>query len=124
MLLEAVVRPRPKLVQVPTRFGHADDRHVEVAAFDHRLQRRKNLLVGQIARGAEENQGVGMEITHCQSPFRATLFAGRFLQMSAEAVAHRREQLVLIIRLTARGEALIERGGENRAPARPRRWPP
>jgi K+-sensing histidine kinase KdpD len=29
-----------------------------VAAFDHRLQRRKDLFVGQIAGGAKKDQGV------------------------------------------------------------------
>ena len=29
-------------------------------AFHHRLQSRENLLIGEIARGAEEDQGVGM----------------------------------------------------------------
>jgi hypothetical protein len=33
--------------------------------------------------------------------------------MPAEAVAHRGEQLVLVIRFTARRETLVERGGEN-----------
>src|SRR5215831_9048787 len=37
-----------------------------------------------------------------------------FFEMSAELETHRREQLVLIIRLAARTEALIERGGEHR----------
>ena len=89
MFLEAVVCPRPKLFEVPTSFGHTDNRHVEVAAFDHRLQRRENFLVGQIARGAEENQGVGMRIAHHKSPLVVRLFAGYFLQVSAEAVTHR-----------------------------------
>ena len=65
VLLEAVVRPGPELVEVPTGLGHADDRHVEVAAFHHRLQRREDFLVGQIARGAEEDQGVGMGVRSC-----------------------------------------------------------
>src|SRR5262249_24912206 len=37
-----------------------------------------------------------------------------FFQMSTELETHRREQLVLIVRLAARTEALIERGGEHR----------
>ncbi len=69
MFLQAVVRPRPKLVEVPASLGHADHRHVEVAALHHRLQRREDLLVCQIAGGAEEDQGVGMGIAHCESPF-------------------------------------------------------
>src|SRR5215475_2412668 len=36
------------------------------------------------------------------------------LEMSAESESHRREELVLIICVTARGEAFIERRGENR----------
>src|SRR5262249_14622527 len=42
-----------------------------------------------------------------------SLFRG-FFEMSTELETHRREQLVLIIRLAARAEALIERGGEDR----------
>ena len=34
---------------------HADPRHGERAALHHRLQRRKDLLVGQIARGSKED---------------------------------------------------------------------
>src|SRR5262249_26531225 len=41
------------------------DRHVEMAAFHHRLQRGEDFLVGQIARGPEEDQGVGVGRTHC-----------------------------------------------------------
>src|SRR5262249_48828850 len=42
-----------------------------------------------------------------------SLFRGCF-EMSAELETHCREQLVLIIRLPTRTEALIERGGERR----------
>ena len=56
MLLQAVLRPGLELVEIPAGLGHADDRHVEMAAFHHRLQRREDLLVGQVAGGAEENQ--------------------------------------------------------------------
>ena len=40
VLLDAVLRPRAQLVERPAGLGHADDRHVEVAALGHRLQRR------------------------------------------------------------------------------------
>jgi len=76
VFLEAVVCPRAKLFEVPTGFGYADHRHVEVAAFDHRLQRGKDLFVGQIACGAKKNQGVGMGIAHCKSPFLGLLIYG------------------------------------------------
>jgi hypothetical protein len=46
------------LVEIPAGLGHTDHRHVEAAAFQHRLQRVEDLLVGQVARGAEEDQGV------------------------------------------------------------------
>src|SRR2546422_10910854 len=36
----------------------------EVTALHHRLQRRENLLVGEIARGPEEDQGVGLRVRH------------------------------------------------------------
>ena len=60
VLAQAVAGALLQLVQVPARLGHADDRHVEVAARDQGLQRGKDLLVGQVARGAEEDERVGM----------------------------------------------------------------
>jgi hypothetical protein len=60
MFLEAVVRPRSKLLEAPTGFGDTDHRRVEVTALDHCLQRGEDLFVGQIARGPEEDQGVRM----------------------------------------------------------------
>src|SRR5262249_39594909 len=56
VLLDAVAGSRPELVQRPARFRHADDRHIEMAAFHHRLQSGKDFLVGEIARRAEEHQ--------------------------------------------------------------------
>ena len=47
------------LFYIRAGLGHADDWHIKVATFQHRLQRREDLLVGQIARRAEEDQGVG-----------------------------------------------------------------
>ena len=85
----------------------------EVAALDHRLQRREDLLVGQIAGGAEEDQRVGVAVrSSAVSALR--YFAGRLLDVSAELEAHRRQQLVLEVRLAARAEALVERGGQHR----------
>ena len=73
-------RPGLELVEVPAGLGHADDRHVEVAALHHRLQRREDLLVGQIAGGAEEDQGIGMGVAHgC-----LLHCSGRFFQVPAE----------------------------------------
>src|SRR5258705_9255887 len=38
MFVETFARSRAELVDVPTGLGHADDRHIEMAAFDHRLE--------------------------------------------------------------------------------------
>ena len=103
-------RPRLELVEIPARLGHADHRHVEVAALHHRLQRREDLLVGQIARGAEEHQRVGMS----RRSWCVHLSLRRLLHVAAELEAHRREQLVLEVRFTARAESLVERGGQHR----------
>ena len=55
---------RFQLVEVPTVLGDADDGAVEVAALDHGLQRGEDLFVGEIAGGAEEDEGVGSEVGH------------------------------------------------------------
>ena len=59
MLLDAVAGAAAELLERPARLGDADDRHVEAAAPDHRLQRREDLLVGEVAGGAEEDERVG-----------------------------------------------------------------
>src|SRR6266567_5236919 len=58
MVLEAVARPIAQLVQGPAGAGHADDRRIQMAPPDQRLQRGEDLLVGQIARRTEKNEGV------------------------------------------------------------------
>jgi hypothetical protein len=35
-----------------------------MTALDHRLQRRKDLLVSQVAGGAKENQSIGVRLAH------------------------------------------------------------
>src|SRR5262249_55727124 len=64
VFLDAVTRPCPKLVGGPVGSGHADHRSVKATTLYHRLQRRENLLVGQISGRAEEDQGVGVRIAH------------------------------------------------------------
>src|SRR5439155_2683104 len=51
--------PRDELVARPSRLGHAHHRNVEAPAADEALERGKDLLVGEVARGAEEHQRVG-----------------------------------------------------------------
>jgi hypothetical protein len=64
VLLDALLRARAQLVEGPARLGDADDRHVEVAALGHRLQRGEDFLVRQIARRPEKHQRVGVCVAH------------------------------------------------------------
>src|SRR5208282_2434485 len=59
---ETVMSPRPKLLQIPAGFGNANDRNIEMPAFDHGLQGGKYLLVREIASGSKENKRVGMRV--------------------------------------------------------------
>src|SRR5262249_38077845 len=58
VFLDAVARPRHELVDAPARPGHADDRDVEAPALHHRVQRREDLLEGEVAGDAEEHQRI------------------------------------------------------------------
>ena len=60
---------RPELFESPAGFGDADHRHIEVATLQHRLQRGKDLLVGEIAGCTKEDQSIGMGIESCQLSF-------------------------------------------------------
>src|ERR1700761_6220675 len=62
VLLETVPRALAKLLEAPSRLGHADHGNVEVSPLRHRVQRREDLLVRQVARRAEEDQGIGMQV--------------------------------------------------------------
>src|SRR5262249_1509690 len=64
VVFNAVLRSRPELLEIPTSFGHTDDRHTEVSALDHRLQCRKNLFVRQIPGRTEKDQGIRMGTVH------------------------------------------------------------
>jgi hypothetical protein len=48
------------MVEGPTGLGHANDGQVEALVLDQPLQRRKDLLVGQIARGPKEYKRIGL----------------------------------------------------------------
>ena len=112
MFLKTVLRPVLELIEIPARFGDADHRHVEMAAFHHRLQRWKDFLVSQIAGCPEENQSVGMGSAH------GVVFTPRgFFHVAAELKAHRREQLVGVVRLAARGESIETARCSTPAPA-------
>ena len=59
VLLDALARPLAQLLEAAVA-GDADDRHVERAAANHRLQRGEDLLEREVAGGAEEDQGIGI----------------------------------------------------------------
>ena len=61
VLFQAVFSPGAELVEVPARLRDSDDRHVEMPPFDHRLQRGKDFLVGQIAGCTEKDQRIRMD---------------------------------------------------------------
>src|SRR6185312_4420530 len=65
VFFETVPRSCLKQSEIPTSFGHADDRHLQVSALCHRVQCRKNLLISKISRSAEKNQRIRMGNVHC-----------------------------------------------------------
>src|SRR5215471_742072 len=91
MSLQTVLRPCLQLVEIPVGLGHTDDRHVKIATLQHRLQRREDLLVRQVARGAEEYERITMIRSH-KSSLSHLLF-----QMTAKSESHGRQYLVLIV---------------------------
>ena len=67
---------RFQLVKAPAGLGDANHRHIEVAAFDHGLQRGKDLLVRQVPGRAEKDQGIGFDIAHGRLLTSPLLFPG------------------------------------------------
>src|SRR6185437_2197509 len=59
MVFQALPGAVLELVKGPAGFGHADDREIESLIADEPLQGGEDLLVGQVACGAEKNQRVG-----------------------------------------------------------------
>jgi hypothetical protein len=72
-----LARARYQLVKPPPRLGDPDDGHVEAPPSHQGLKRGKDLLLGQIPCGSEENQGVGARcrVIHelCSFAFPAVL---------------------------------------------------
>src|SRR5262249_30236850 len=62
---------RDELVAVPAREGGSDDGNVEAAPAGQRLQRGEDLLVGEVAGGAKEDQCIGrwLGLVHGASSF-------------------------------------------------------
>src|SRR6266436_6425883 len=84
VFLQAVVRPRAKLIQIPSGFGYTDHGYIKMSALHHRLQRRENLLVGQVTGCAEEDQRVGMRIAHRLFLSSGSRVFGGFRRMPAK----------------------------------------
>ena len=65
---EALADARAHLVEAPRLTRDRDDRHAQLIVPGHRLQRGKDLLIGQIAGGAEQDERVGSRVGHDQPP--------------------------------------------------------
>jgi hypothetical protein len=70
-VLQTVAGTGPELVKAPPGLGDADHRHVEVAAPDHRLECGEDLLGGEVAGRAEEDQGIRVLAIHHEARSRA-----------------------------------------------------
>ena len=64
VLLEAVARALAQLLEVPAGARNADHRNRELAATDKRLQRGKDLLMGEITGRTKEHERIGAEHRH------------------------------------------------------------
>src|SRR5260370_1524866 len=58
VFLQAIVRPRAKLIRIPSGFGYTDHGDIKMSALHHSLQRWENLFVGQVTGCTEEDQSV------------------------------------------------------------------
>src|SRR5271166_45472 len=57
-----------ELVEVPAGLGYANHRNIELPVLNHRLQRREDLLVGQVASRSEKNECISIGIAHKSPP--------------------------------------------------------
>jgi hypothetical protein len=64
VLLDALSRSRPQLLEIPVGLGHADHRRVELPALHEREERREDLLEGEISARPEKNQCIGSRFAH------------------------------------------------------------
>ncbi len=58
VLGDAIVRPGAQLLEVPARLRDADHRNVQPPTAHQCLERRKNLLVSQVAGGTKEHERI------------------------------------------------------------------
>jgi thiamine pyrophosphate-dependent acetolactate synthase large subunit-like protein len=85
MFLKAVAGPIAKLVEGPARFRHANHRHVKVASLQHRLERRKNLLVGQVSSAPKKTRASDWASLITASSYDPSL-AGLFRIVPADGI--------------------------------------
>jgi len=79
VVLHALAGPLAQPVQVPARAGDPDDGHVQAVALDQAQQSREDLLVGEVAGGAEEHEGVGTLAVDRAPPWVGTWSSGRMI---------------------------------------------
>src|SRR5690348_11134786 len=70
MLLDALLRPRLQLLERPLAPGDADDGTVEHSRLHHALEGGKDLLEGEVAGGAVEDDRVRARLVHVLSWWR------------------------------------------------------
>jgi hypothetical protein len=92
-LLDALLGAGLELLEPPALLGDADDGRVEHAAPHHALQRGEDLLEGEVARGAVEDEASARSA-------RGALTS--LLPVAAEGLPHRREHAVGVVGLAAR----------------------
>jgi hypothetical protein len=61
-LLDAVLDAVSKAGRAPIRTRNPDHLDIERAAFRHRVQRREDLLMCEVAAGAETHEGIGRDV--------------------------------------------------------------
>ena len=75
--LYAVRHAFVQTLQTPLREGDADYRDLEGASFRHRIERREDHLVGEIARHTEEHKRIRTGRGHQGSPLPAAVAADK-----------------------------------------------
>jgi hypothetical protein len=79
VVLNALAGPLAQPGQVPARAGDPDDRHLQAVPLDQPEQGREDLLVGEVAGGAEEDEGVGTLAVDRAAPWVGTCSSGTMI---------------------------------------------
>src|SRR5262249_36066841 len=65
---EALAHAFAQLLEIPARARDAEHRHPQASAPHQALERRIDLLVGEITAGSEQDQRVGCAVAHVSCP--------------------------------------------------------